>query len=200
MKFEQYLKEMSNIINDIGKPTAKSMQRGFYNANHIITNKKPNKKFDMKHDYSLYYYDLRHNANYILVDEEENPLLNITVDNKSKYSMVTWVEKIDESCEPSDVMDCYFKIAENSVSKTLMCDKLQSLGGKNVWKRFTRLAIMKGYKVGAYNHHDHKEEYLYNTTDYKNFDEWYKDIEKNTYTFDDSIGSIGVKYTLFITI
>lgn len=200
MKFNDYLKEMSNVIDGIDKPNNRSMQSGYLKAKNIMDNYKPKKKFNMKNDFTLYMYDLTHTISYILTDEEENPLLTIETDNESDYSMVKWVFKIDKSCERNDVMDCYFKVAENSVSKTLMCDKLQTLGGKSIWKRFTRLAIMKGYKVGAYNHHKHQEEYVYNTNDYKNFDEWYKDVEKNTYTFFEDLSSDDVEYTLFITI
>lgn len=200
MKFNDYLKEMSNVIDAISKPSNRSMRREYLKAKNIMDNNKPKKQFNMKNDYVLYKYDLSHTICYILTDEEENPLLTIEADNESHYSMVKWVFKIDESCERNDVIDCYFKIAENSVSKTLMCDKLQTLGGKSIWKRFTRLAIMKGYKVGAYNHHKHQEEYVYNTNDYKNFDEWYKDVEKNTYTFFEDLISDDVEYTLFITV
>lgn len=197
MKFKQFLREMANIV-----PVTKSSPESLsYEANRLYNSLPYYKIIKTFNNGNRLFFNSRSSEDiYILTDKKNMPLLSIEVKNVDFYTTVQWVEKVHDKCTTSDIIECYFTIAHRSKNKSLMCDKLQSLGGKYIWKNFTREAISQGFKVGSYNHHSKEVEYVYNKKDYKSFDEWYKVTEKYTYTVNPSMESKDVKYTLFIKV
>lgn len=199
-KFEEYLKEMSHII-DMKQKSDEDLATFTKRLIDNYSDVKPNNEYHISGVGEVLKYN-HGNDSYqlILYKEDKTPLLQLQVDiittNGLTYSQIVHVLKLNGSCTSDQVQKVYWLVLHTlSKDKMVMGDNFQSIGGKKLWEKLLKKAISEHYEVGVYDHKIKKRTDIY---DHENFNVWYKSIEDKVFSYDTGNSTSGRFYTLYI--